>query len=158
MPRGVDRDGAVCYFDTKRGKGGAEMKRIYAAGVLAILTVLVAALTCLAPKAGALTGSWEIEVDLGETPVVLRYTFCDDGTYTCAIAPDRSSLDDGAQLRGNYLVRGERLYLSEGLDYEIDLGVYDRFHLEGDELTLLENSANQMTGFYPLALTRVPEG
>ncbi len=135
------------------------MKRICAAGVLAILTVLVVVLTCFAPKAGALTGSWEAAVDPGGTgAMVLRYTFCDDGTYTCAVAADRESLADGAQLRGNYLARGERLYLSEGLDYEIDLGVYDLFHLEGDKLTLLENSAADMSGFYPLTLTRVAEG
>ncbi len=134
------------------------MKRVYAVGALAILTVLVVALTCFAPKAGALTGSWETGLDLGETPVVLRYTFCDDGTYTCAVAADRSGLDSGAQLRGNYLVRGEKLYLSEGLDYEIDPDVYDRFRLEGDKLTLLENSAGDMSGFYPLTLTRVAEG
>ncbi len=134
------------------------MKRICAAGVLAVLTVLVVVLTCLAPKGGALTGSWEAGVDPGETPVVLRYTFCDDGTYTCAVAADRSGLDSGAQLRGNYLVRGEKLYLSEGLDYEIDPDMYDLFHLEGDKLTLLENSAGDMSGFYPLTLTRVAEG
>ncbi len=159
MPAGVDRDGGVCYFGTKRGKGGAGMKRIYAAGVLAALTVLVVVLTCLATKGGALTGSWEATVDLGGAgALALRYTFCDDGTYTCAAAPDRSGLDSGAQLRGNYLVRGERLCMSEGLDYEIDLDVYDLFRLEGDTLTFLENSANHMTGFYPLTLTRVPEG
>ena len=134
------------------------MKRIYAAGVLVILTVLAVVLTCLMPKGGALTGSWETELDLGETPVVLRYTFCDDGTYTCAVAADRSSLDDGARLQGNYLVRGEKLYMSEGLDYRIDPEVYDLYRLEGDELTLLENSANHMGGFYPLTLTRVLEG
>ncbi len=134
------------------------MKRIYAVGVLAALTVLAVVLTCLAPKGGALAGSWEAGLDLGETPAVLRYTFCDDGTYTCAIASDRSGLDDGAQLRGNYLVRGEKLYMSEGLDYRIDPEVYDRYRLEGDELTLLENSAADMSGFYPLTLTRVAEG
>ncbi len=143
----------MCYFVTKETKGGGEMKRIYAVGVLAALAV---ALVCLVPKAGALTGSWEATVDLGGTgAMVLRYAFCDDGTYTCAIAADRSSLDDGAQIRGNYLVRGEKLYMSEGLDYRIDPEVYDLYRLEGDELTLLENSAADMSGFYPLTLKRV---
>lgn len=50
---------------------------------------------------------------------------------------------------GRYQVRGDRLYTSEGLDYEIELDVYDRCCLEGDKLTLLENSANQTNGFYP---------
>ncbi len=134
------------------------MKRIYAAGLLVILTVLAVVLTCLAPKAGALTGSWETGLDLSGTSAVLRYTFCDDGTYTCAVAADRESLADGARLRGNYLVQGEKLYLSEGLDYKIDLDVYDLFRLEGDELTLMENSAADMSGFYPLTLARVLEG
>ncbi len=134
------------------------MKRIYAVGVLVILIVLAVVLTCLAPKGGALTGSWEAAVDLGETSAVLRYTFCDDGAYTCAIAYDGVSLADGAQLRGNYLVRGNKLYLSEGLDYRIDPDVYDLYRLEGDELTLLENSAADMSGFYPLTLTRAAEG
>ncbi len=134
------------------------MKRIYAVGVLARLTVLVVVLTCLAPKGGALTGSWEAAVDLGETSAVLRYTFCDDGAYTCAAAPDRAGLDGGIQIRGNYLVRGNKLYLSEGLDYRIDPDVYDLYRLEGDELTLLENSAADMSGFYPLTLTRAAEG
>ncbi len=134
------------------------MKRIYAAGILAILTVLAVVLMCLMPKGGALTGSWEAAVDLGEAPVVLRYTFCDDGTYTCAVAPDRASLTDGVQLRGNYLARGSKLYMSEGPDYRIDPEVYDLFRLEGDELTLLENSAADMSGFYPLTMTRAAEG
>ncbi len=133
------------------------MKRIYAAGVLMVLTVLVVVLMCLAPKGGALTGSWEAAVDLGETSAVLRYTFCDDGTYTCAAASDRSGLDGGVQLRGNYLVRGNKLYVSEGVDYRIDPKVYDLYRLEGDELTLLENSTGA-TGLYPLTLTRVAEG
>ncbi len=133
------------------------MRRIYAAGVLAILAVLVVVLTCLMPKGGALTGSWEAAVDLGETSAVLRYTFCDDGTYTCAVAPDRASLTDGVQLRGNYLARGSKLYMSESLDYRIDPKVYDLYRLEGDKLTLLENSTGA-AGVYPLTLTRVTEG
>ncbi len=141
------------------------MKRIYAAGVLAILTALVVALTCLAPRGGALTGSWEIEV--GEYPYggwhpewqpwALRYTFCDDGTYTCEAVYGGTNLADGAQLRGNYLVRGNKLYMSEGLDYKIDPDVYDLYRLEGDTLTLLENSTGAPS-LYPLALTRVTEG
>ncbi len=157
MPGGVDTRGAVCYFDTKRGKDGVGMKRIYAVGVLAILTVLVVVLTCLAPKGGTLTGSWEAAVDVGQ-PAVLRYTFCDDGTYTCAVAAGGTSLADGVQIQGNYLVQGAKLYMSEGLDYRIDPDVYDLYHLEGDELTLLENSAADMSGFYPLTLTRAAEG
>ncbi len=134
------------------------MKRIYAVGVLAILTVLAVALMCLGPKGGALTGHWETGLDLGGTSTVLRYTFCDDGTYTCAFVYDGADPADGAQLQGNYLVRGNKLYLSEGLDYKIDPKVYDIYRLEGDELTLLENSAADMSGFYPLTLTRVAEG
>lgn len=131
------------------------MKRSYAVGVLLALVVAAA---CLVPRGGTLTGSWETTVDLGgETSVALRYTFCDDGTYTCAMAPDRAGLADGVQLRGNYRVRGTRLYMSGSLDYKIDLAVYDLFRLEGDELTLLENSAADMSGFYPLTLTRVAE-
>ncbi len=133
------------------------MKRIYAAGVLAVLTVLVVVLMCLAPKGGALTGSWEAAVDLGETSAVLRYTFCDDGAYTCAAATDRAGLNGGIQLQGNYLVRGNKLYMSEGLDYRVDPKVYDLYCLEGDKLTLLENSAGA-AGLYPLTLTRVTEG
>ncbi len=156
MPGGVDRRGGVCYFDTKETKGGEGMKRLYAVGVLVILTVLAVVLTCLIPKGGALTGSCEFGVDLGETPTVLRYTFCDDGTYTCAVVYDGASPADGAQLRGNYLVRGNKLYLSESLDYRIDPEVYDLYRLEGDELTLLENSTGA-PGLYPLTLTRVAE-
>lgn len=135
------------------------MKRIYAVGVLAALS---AVLLWAVPRGGTLTGSWEAAVDLGgqaapENTAFLRYTFDGDGTYTFTVAFDRAGLADGARVQGRYWVRGDRLYTSESLDYEIELDVYDRYRLEGDELTLLENSANQMNGFYPLTLTRVED-
>ena len=135
------------------------MKRLYALGLVALLAV---ALLWLVPGDGPLVGSWEATVELpgGEnapsaTAVRLRYTFRDDGTYICRVSAETDGAE--AQSQGNYKFRGDRLYLSAGLDYPIDQTVYDRCRLEGNTLTLLDNVQGDMAGFYPLTLTRCDE-
>lgn len=129
------------------------MKRTHA---LAVVALLVVALTLLFPRTDPLVGRWEATVDPsgGEAAgALLRYTFWSDGTYLCRVSADGAG---AAELRGNYQTWGRRLYLSEGPDYKIDLTTYDLYQLEGDTLTLLENARDgDMGGFYPLTLHRV---
>lgn len=131
------------------------MSRRLALGALGALTAAVLAFTLLGGHGGALVGSWQTVIALDETQsVTLRYTFAPDGTYTCALSAPGQSPDGDVQLRGNYRALADRLYLSEGLDYAIDTAVYDRYHLRGDALTLLESASGDLTGFYPLTLTK----
>lgn len=134
------------------------MKRGIALGVLAALVVTVTAVTLWAGHSSPLVGSWEADIALDESQSVsLRYTFDRDGVYTCALSAQGKGQSGNAQVRGNYKALGERLYLSEGLDYAIDVAVYDRYRLSGDTLTLLDSSTGDLAGFYPLELTRVEE-
>lgn len=134
------------------------MKRGIALGVLAALVVTVTAVTLWTGHGSPLVGNWEADIALDESQSVsLRYTFDPDGTYTCALSAQGKGQSGNAQVRGNYKALGERLYLSEGLDYAIDMAVYDRYRLSGDTLTLLDSSTGDLAGIYPLELTRVEE-
>lgn len=134
------------------------MKRGIALGVLAALMAALLALFCLLPGGSPLVGSWETELALDESQSVkLRYTFGPDGTYTCDLSVRGKGPSGNAQVRGNYKALGDRLYLSEGLDYAIDVAVYDHYRLSGDTLTLLDSSTGDLVGFYPLDLDRVEE-
>lgn len=134
------------------------MRRRFSLAALGALTVVILALTPFARHGGALVGTWQAAVAPDETQsVTLRYTFDPDGTYTCALFASGQTLDSGARLQGNYRALADRLYLSEGLDYAIDAAVYDRYRLSGDTLTLLENASGDLTGFYPLTLTRAED-
>lgn len=131
------------------------MRRRFSLAALGALTAAVLAFTLLAGHGGALVGSWQADIALDETQsVTLRYTFASDGTYTCALDPPGQSESGGVQLQGNYRALADRLYLSEGLDYAIDTAVYDHYDLRGDALTLLDSASGDLTGFYPLTLTR----
>lgn len=134
------------------------MKREIALGVLVALIVALWALLRLLSGGSPLVGSWETDIVLDESQTVsLRYTFDPDGTYTCALSAQGKGQSGNAQVRGNYEALGDRLYLSEGLDYAIDVAVYDHYRLSGDTLTLLDSSTGDLGGFYPLDLTRVEE-
>lgn len=134
------------------------MKRGCALGVLAALVVALWAIFCLLPGGSPLVGSWEADIALDESQSVsLRYTFDPDGTYTCALSAQGKGQSGSTQVRGNYKAVDDRLYLSEGLDYAVDMAVYDRYRLSGDTLTLLDSSTGDLAGFYPLELTRVEE-
>lgn len=134
------------------------MRRRWALAVLGLLAAAAATATLLAGRGGPLVGSWETAVALeGGQTVTLRYTFDPDGTYTCALSGQDRSLDSGARVRGNYKALSGRLYLSEGLDYAIDPAIYDHYRLERGTLTLLDSSAGDLMGVYPLILTRTEE-
>lgn len=135
------------------------MKRAGAALALLVLTV---ALLWAMPRGGALEGVWQATVTVDATEetgqpisVVVRYTFDAGGGFTCALAADEAGLDGAETLSGNYVVRGGRLYLSDGADYRVDPAAYERFRLEGDTLTLEGHSGGDTAGFYPLTLKRV---
>ena len=59
---------------------------------------------------------------------------------------------------GKYDAKDGKLYLSAGLDYEVDESMYDTYELDGDTLTLLENVGGEEAEFmleaYPLVMTR----
>lgn len=142
------------------------MKRGYALGALALLIAVLLMVLWVMPVGGPLVGDWEATVELSggsETAPVsasacLRYTFHQNGTYTCVVTAGPGGAEGEVQLQGNYTAQGDRLYMSQGLDYKIDPGTYDRYRLEGDALTLLENAqGGDMGGFYPLTLTRVEQ-
>lgn len=131
------------------------MRRRFSLAALGLLTASVLVFTLLAGHGGALVGSWETAIALDETQsVTLRYIFDSSGVYTCSLSLPGQSPSDGVQVQGNYRALSDRLYLSEGLDYTIDAAVYDHYRLRGDTLTLLDSSSGDLTGFYPLTLTR----
>lgn len=61
-----------------------------------------------------------------------------------------------AAMSGNFEVKGDKLFLSDGLDYAVDPAVYEVFTLEGDTLTLVENvgAEDDSFGLYPVVFTR----
>lgn len=60
-------------------------------------------------------------------------------------------------MEGNYEVSGDKLFLSDGLDYGVDEDVYDLYEMDGDSFTLLENVGgddDELFGLYPMTFTK----
>lgn len=60
---------------------------------------------------------------------------------------------------GNFKVEGDRLFLSDGLEYAVDEDVYDICEISGDILKMLEGEGYEDGGpfanLYPVTFTRV---
>lgn len=80
-------------------------------------------------------------------------------------AVDTSSLvtemTEGAATEGKFEAKDGKLFLSDGLDYEVDEAVYDTYELDGNSLTLLEHVGAESDeeqlvadGMYPVTLTK----
>ena len=76
-----------------------------------------------------------------------------DESFSASISPEDLSSS------GNFKNKDGKLYLSDGLEYQVDPAVYDLYELEGDTLTLNYGSAPEGDEdselFYPLVLQKV---
>lgn len=73
-------------------------------------------------------------------------------SFSSAISPEDLS---GS---GNYKAKDGKLYLSDGLEYQVDPAVYDLYQLEGDVMTIEAGTAaleEGMESVYPMVLNRV---
>ena len=76
---------------------------------------------------------------------------------------DRESLEalrsEDAVTKGKYMVDNGRLYLSAGMDYEVDESVYISYTIDGDTLTMTEqvdaNSDDTSLEVFPLQFTKL---
>lgn len=60
-------------------------------------------------------------------------------------------------MEGNYEATSDKLFLSDGLDYDVDEEVYELYEMDGSTLTLLENvggDEDDLFGLYPLTFTK----
>lgn len=63
---------------------------------------------------------------------------------------------DEARSEGKFKVKSGKLYLSAGLDYEVDDNVYDNYKVDGNTLTLLDyvGEDDGFLGMYPITFTK----
>ena len=59
-------------------------------------------------------------------------------------------------MEGNYEVKGDKLFQSEGMEYAIDPAVYEVFELDGNTLTLVEYVGDDtgISEVYPITFTK----
>lgn len=67
---------------------------------------------------------------------------------------------DSSSFEGKFEAADGKLYLSAGLNYNVDKNMYDLYELEGNELTLLETVSDEEVdeftkAMYPLTFTKV---
>ena len=83
----------------------------------------------------------------------------DDVMYEMTAAMDTGVIDmvvAEATLEGNYEVKGDKLFLSDGLDYAVDPSVYEVISVDGSTLTLKESVGGEADtfGVYPVVFTK----
>ena len=63
---------------------------------------------------------------------------------------------DGASSEGKFKAKSGRIFLSDGLDYEVDPNVYGIYKVDGSTLTILDyvGEDENFLGMYPLTFTK----
>ena len=63
---------------------------------------------------------------------------------------------DGASSEGKFKAKSGRIFLSDGLDYEVDPNVYGIYKVDGSTLTILDyvGEDQNFLGMYPLTFTK----
>ncbi|MGM9550042.1 MAG: hypothetical protein ACI3V5_09395 [Faecousia sp.] len=63
---------------------------------------------------------------------------------------------DSAKSEGKFKVKDGKMYLSAGLDYEVDESIYGNYIIDGGKLTLVDYSGeeDEFLGLYPLTFTK----
>lgn len=68
-------------------------------------------------------------------------------------------LAESMSAEGNYKVRGDKIYLSDGLEHLVDPKVYDLYELEGNTLTIRDHVGGEtndlVEAMYPIVLEKV---
>lgn len=59
-----------------------------------------------------------------------------------------------ATMEGNYEVKGDKLFLSDGLEYDVDPAIYEVIELDGNTMTWIENVGSDELGLYPIMFTK----
>ena len=70
--------------------------------------------------------------------------------------PDAEQMVDGASSEGKFKAKSGRIFLSDGLDYEVDPNVYGIYKVDGSTLTILDyvGEDQNFLGMYPLTFTK----
>lgn len=130
------------------------MKRRLAIALSALVLLIALPLCLLTGEDRAVIGRWEATAEVAQVAVMeVEFTFDEEGVYTCAI---HTSLGDGFA-QGHYKAKRGKLFLSDGMDYEIDAKVYDTYVLSGDTLTIQGGAGGELDGLFPLELKRSVE-
>ena len=68
-----------------------------------------------------------------------------------------NELLDEVDCEGKYAIKGDKLLLSAGLEYDVDPEIYEVFVLEGDKLTMQEGAGAEKDEFvtYPYTMTKI---
>lgn len=63
---------------------------------------------------------------------------------------------DSAKSEGRFKVKDGKLYLSAGLNYDVDESIYGNYTVNGDKLTLLDYTGeeDEFMGLYPVTFTK----